>query len=226
MEPRLLEDIRAHREVREPVAAGIRAVRADAPDLGREVEHELGLGVAEHPRGVVHRREVVVGAAGDDDLVAVGLEALDEVRSEESSAAGDEHAHRCRLQVASGTGAADAGLAGCPIRLDAWPAPRSPSVSKCGGADSAYRNCRRRPRLSFCSPSSPSTTRSRTPRSAGTTRRSTSSYARDLVDDGVLPPNGVGAYYTPAGVHGDRWAHGQSRQGARPRRTRTISASS
>ena len=84
--------LRAHREVREPVAAGIRAVRADAADLGREVEDELGLGVAEHPRGVVHRREVVVGAARDDDLVAVGLEALDEVRAEESAPAGDEDA--------------------------------------------------------------------------------------------------------------------------------------
>ena len=79
VDPRLLEDVRAHRQVREPVAAGIRAVRADAADLGREVEHELGLGVAEHPRGVVHGREVVVGAAGDDDVVAVGLKPLDEV---------------------------------------------------------------------------------------------------------------------------------------------------
>ena len=93
VEPCLLEDVRAHREVREPVAAGIRAVGADSPDLGGEVEHELGIRIAEHPGGVVHRGEVVVGAACDDDVVAVGLEPLDEVRPEESSAAGDQRAH-------------------------------------------------------------------------------------------------------------------------------------
>ena len=93
MEPRLLEDVRAHREVREPVAAGIRAIGADSTDLGGEVEHELGIRIAEHPRGVVHRREVVVGAARDDDLVAVGFEPFDEVRPEEPSAAGDQRAH-------------------------------------------------------------------------------------------------------------------------------------
>ena len=104
VDPRLLENIGAHREVREPVAAGIRAVRADAPNLGREVEHELGLGIAEHAGGVVHRGEVVVGAAGDDDLVTVGLEALDEVRSEESSAAGDEGASRRGYKRTAATG--------------------------------------------------------------------------------------------------------------------------
>ena len=105
VKPCLLEDIGAHREVREPVAAGIRAVRADATDLGREVEHELGLGVAEHPRRVVHRREVVVRAASDDDLVAVGLEALDEVGSEESAPAGDERPHRGRVSRCSASAA-------------------------------------------------------------------------------------------------------------------------
>ena len=65
------------------------------------MEDELGLGVAEHAGRVVHRREVVVGAAGDDDLVAVGLEALHEVRTEEPSAAGDEHAHRRRVSRCS-----------------------------------------------------------------------------------------------------------------------------
>ena len=97
MQARLLEDVRAHREVREPVATGIRAVRADTADLGGEVEHELGVGVPEHPRGVVHRREVVVGASRRDDVVAVGFESLDEVRAEKASAAGDERAHRRRV---------------------------------------------------------------------------------------------------------------------------------
>ena len=69
----------AHRQVRVPVAAGVRAVGADPADLGGEVEDELGVGVVEQPRGVVHRREVVVGAARDDDVVAVGFEPLDEM---------------------------------------------------------------------------------------------------------------------------------------------------
>ena len=93
VEARLLEDVRAHREVREPVAAGIRAIRPDSTDLGGEVEHDLGRRVAEHPRGVVHRREVVVGAARGDDVVAVGFETFDEVRPEKSSAAGDQSSH-------------------------------------------------------------------------------------------------------------------------------------
>ena len=132
------------------------------------------LGIAEHAGGVVHRREVVVGAAGDDDFVTVGLEALTRCDPRNPPPPVTSTRIECRLQVASGTGAADAGLAGCPVRLSAWPASRSPSVSKCSGADSAYRNCGVGRDLSFCSPSSPSTTRSRTPRSAGTTRRSTS----------------------------------------------------
>ena len=50
MEPRLLEDVRAHHQVRVPVAAGVGAVRADPADLGREVEDELRLGVVEQAR--------------------------------------------------------------------------------------------------------------------------------------------------------------------------------
>ena len=94
MQPRLLEDVRAHREVRVPVAPGVGAVRADAADLGGEVEHDLGVGVVEHTRRVVHRGEVVVGAARGEHLVPVGLEPLDEVRAEEASAAGDQDLHR------------------------------------------------------------------------------------------------------------------------------------
>ena len=93
MEACLLEDVRAHREVREPVAAGIRAIRSDSTDLRGEVENELGIRFAEHPRGVVHRREVVLGAARDHDVVAVRFEPFDEVRPEEPPAAGDQRAH-------------------------------------------------------------------------------------------------------------------------------------
>ena len=79
-------------EVRVPVAAGIGAVRADAADLGGEVEDELGPRVGEQPRRVVHRGQVVVARRGREDLVPVGLEPLDEVRAEEAAAAGDEDA--------------------------------------------------------------------------------------------------------------------------------------
>ena len=101
MEARLLEDVRAHREVREPVAAGVRPVRADPADLGGEVEDELGVGVVEQLRRVAHRGQVVVDAACDDDVVTVGLEPLDEVRAEKASAAGDERTHRRRVSRSS-----------------------------------------------------------------------------------------------------------------------------
>ena len=65
-----------------PEEARRRAVRADAARERGQVEHDLGLGVAEEARGVVLVREVVVGAAGDDDLVAAGLQPLDEMRAE------------------------------------------------------------------------------------------------------------------------------------------------
>ena len=94
MQACLLEHVRSHREIREPVPPGIGAVRPDPADLGGEMEHELGVGVTEHPRGVVHRGEVVVGASRRDDVVSVGFEPLDEMRAEKASAAGDEHAHR------------------------------------------------------------------------------------------------------------------------------------
>ena len=55
VEPGLLEHVRAHHQVRVPVAAGVRAVRADAADLGGEVEDELRARVVEEPRRVVHR---------------------------------------------------------------------------------------------------------------------------------------------------------------------------
>ncbi len=72
MNARLLEHVGTHHDVREPVATGVRAVGSDSTDFSGEVEHELGVGIHEHPRGLVHRREVVVGAACDDHLVAVG----------------------------------------------------------------------------------------------------------------------------------------------------------
>ena len=61
VQPRLLEHVRAHDQVRVPVAAGVGAVGADAADLGGEVEDELRPGVVEQPRRVVgHLGQVVV----------------------------------------------------------------------------------------------------------------------------------------------------------------------
>ena len=93
MQARLLEDVRSHREVREPVATGVGAVRPDTADLGSEMEHEVGVGVGEHPRRVVHRREVVVGASRRDDVVSVGLQSLDEMRAEKAPASSDQSPH-------------------------------------------------------------------------------------------------------------------------------------
>ncbi len=94
MDARLLEHVRAHHEIGVPVAAGIRAVGADAAHLRSEVEDALGSGLLEHPGRLLHARQVVVGASRNDDVVALFLEALDEVGAEEAPAAGDEHAHR------------------------------------------------------------------------------------------------------------------------------------
>ena len=89
----MLEHVRTHHQVRVPVAAGVGAVRADAADLGGEVEDELGLGIEEQPLDVVVAREVVVGPAGDEHLLAFGFEPLDEMRAKKASAAGDQDLH-------------------------------------------------------------------------------------------------------------------------------------
>ena len=93
----LLEDVRAHDEVCVPVTAGVGAVRADSAHLGGEMKDEVGPRLREEPGGVLHRRQVVVAAARHDDLLPVGLEALDEVRADEATAAGDEYAHGRQL---------------------------------------------------------------------------------------------------------------------------------
>ena len=61
------------------------------------MEYQLGARVPEHPSCLVHGCEVVVGAPGDDNVVCVSLEPRHEVRAEEASAAGDQHAHRGRV---------------------------------------------------------------------------------------------------------------------------------
>ena len=83
----------AHDQVRVPEAAGCRTVGADAADLAGEMEHDLWCGVAEQPLGVFPARQVVVGTAGAEDLVPLGLETLDEVRAEKTPAARDEVLH-------------------------------------------------------------------------------------------------------------------------------------
>ena len=78
VDPAQLEHVRAHHQVRVPVAPGVRDVRADAADLGCEVEDSLRLGVAEHPFGVVPAGQVVVGLPRGEDGVTVGREPLDQ----------------------------------------------------------------------------------------------------------------------------------------------------
>ena len=84
MEASLLEDVRAHCEVREPVTAGVRTVRADPADLGGEMEHDFGAGFIEQPRRILHRGQVVLGAAHPEHVVTLALEALYEMRAEEA----------------------------------------------------------------------------------------------------------------------------------------------
>ena len=85
VQARLLEHVRAHHQVRVPVAAGVGAVRADAADLGGEVEDELRLRVGEQPLGVVPARQVVVArGARRTTSCPSRLEPLDEVRAEEA----------------------------------------------------------------------------------------------------------------------------------------------
>ena len=87
--------MRAHHQVRVPVATRLGAVRADAADLGGEVEDELGLRVGEQTLGVGPVRQVVLGLAGRRHLMPLRLEPLDEVGAEEARPAGDEDAaHR------------------------------------------------------------------------------------------------------------------------------------
>ncbi len=90
----LLEHVGAHQQVRVPVAAGVRAVRADPADLGGEVEDELRLGVGEQARRVVHRGQVVVEPPRDEDVVPVVAQSLDEVRAEKAASTCDERSHR------------------------------------------------------------------------------------------------------------------------------------
>ena len=97
MEPALLEHVRAHDEVRVPVAAGVRPVRADAADLGREVEDELRPRVVEEPAPCRPSRSGRSRGAGREDVVPVAFEPLDQVRAEEAAAAGDED-----LSIAAG----------------------------------------------------------------------------------------------------------------------------
>ena len=93
MQPGLLEHVRAHHQVRVPVAARVGAVRADPAHLGGEVEDELRARVVEEAGRRVHRRQVVVAPARREHIVAVRLEPLDESRAEEAAASGDERPH-------------------------------------------------------------------------------------------------------------------------------------
>ena len=224
VEARLLEDVRAHREVREPVAAGVRAIRADSTDLGREVEDELGAGVVEQPRRVVHRGEVVVGAARDDDVVTVGLEPLDEVRAEEASAAGDQDTHpeqatsrlgaptderlRPRSGWAACAAAEESGRSGCRP-LTARSAAFASGAVLAVLAVVAVRNALHVPA-----------------RSAGTTRRSTSRMPTTSSIVACCRRTAIGVYYTPPGFMAVAGVAGQSRRALCTCTTRIIWGSS
>ena len=101
MQPALLDDVRAHDQVRVPVPAGIRAVRADAADLGREVEDERRLRFLEQPVRVDCGRQIEGAAARDKRFDPFRVEPLDEMRPEKPAAAGDEDVHVAERSCAS-----------------------------------------------------------------------------------------------------------------------------
>ena len=71
------------------------AVRADAADDGREVDHHVRLRVGEGAADAVLGAEVVIAAARDENGVgrdAGVLQARDDVAAEEARAAGDHDA--------------------------------------------------------------------------------------------------------------------------------------
>ena len=92
VQARLLEHVRAHEQVRVPVAARVGAVRADAAHLGREVEHHVRLALRERARHVVGAGQVEPGPRGHERLDAARGQPLDQVRADEPGPAGDEDA--------------------------------------------------------------------------------------------------------------------------------------
>src|SRR5262249_40880547 len=107
VQTRLLEHVHAHLQIRVPVAAGVGAVGTDPADLGREVEDELRLGFGKQTLGVGLVRQVVGGAPRDEDVGAAGGQQLEEVRSEEATAAGDEDAAHAFAGPGGAKGATD-----------------------------------------------------------------------------------------------------------------------
>src|SRR5207253_2470485 len=91
-----LEHMRAHHEVRVPVAARVGAVGSDTAHLGGEMEDELWPRVVEQAPGVSLAREVVVAATGDERLDSVRSQALDEMRAEEAASSRHERAHAAK----------------------------------------------------------------------------------------------------------------------------------
>ena len=79
MHARLLQHVHAHLQIRVPVPSRIGAVRADAADLGCEVERELRPRVVEQPSSLALVREVVVAPARDKHVVSVRPQPLDQV---------------------------------------------------------------------------------------------------------------------------------------------------
>ena len=74
-------------------SVGVREVRADSADPGREVEHAPGLD-SPNMRSVSSARVVVARLAWQRRRRDPGFESIDEMRAEEPAAAGDENPHR------------------------------------------------------------------------------------------------------------------------------------
>ena len=93
VDPRELEHMSAHDQVRVPEAAGTRPIRADSAHLAGEVEDELRLRVGEQALRVGLPGQVVVAPPRDEGLRSSVAQPFDEVRAEEPAASGDAHVH-------------------------------------------------------------------------------------------------------------------------------------
>ncbi len=93
---RVLQRQRAeHHVLEEEEARGV-AVRADAANHRREMNDDVGLEIAVHPRHVRFARQIVLRLARREDGGAARLERRHDVAAEEAMATGHDNAFACK----------------------------------------------------------------------------------------------------------------------------------
>ena len=89
-EAALLEDVQPHHRVLEQEASGVVAVGADAADLRREVEDQVGSGVRHQAADRTAVDQVVLRERGTTTLAPLAAQLLDDEAAQEAGAAGDD----------------------------------------------------------------------------------------------------------------------------------------